>query len=130
MLKKSVASLLIVLYTSTVMGFALNVHYCGNIRLSVKVNTVPASCGMDKLAGKMKCCKDNRIDVKVKDSHQSVSTSFLAKITLVEVPKFINEDFLFSPQQTTASQLADRAPPDPVESNGISVFLKYCNLRI
>jgi hypothetical protein len=130
MFKKSVASLLILLYTGTVMGFALTVHYCGNIRASVKVNETAKNCGMNKMAGKMKCCKDSRLDVKVKDSHQQAGSSFLVKITPVEISQLFDANFLFPAQPLVAGQLSGRAPPDAGCLHAVPSYLKYRNLRI
>ena len=122
---------MIMLYTVTAMGFALNVHYCGNIMLSVQVNAPAKSCMMNKMPVKMKCCKDKHIDVKVKDSHQvAESSSFLAKIFSIILPAFPLKDFFFSATGSFIEQPADRGPPDDQVAKDVPAFLKNRNLRI
>jgi hypothetical protein len=87
MLKRSGAMLLAVLYTVTVLGFALNLHFCGNKVSSIKVNAQAKGCRQVVKACNMKCCKDKHVDVKVKDAHQAESTSFLSKVFAFELPK-------------------------------------------
>lgn len=129
MIKRPGAILLAVLYTITVAGFALNLHYCGNEVASVKINAPAKSCVKPMAKSKMNCCKDSKIDVKVKDDHEAQQTSFLARIFAVEIPKLPFEDFIFSAQRALIEHFFDRGPPDiPFES--IPVFLKNCIFRI
>ncbi len=129
MLKRSGAVLLTMLYVVTVLGFALNLHYCGNEIASVKINAPAVNCGMDKAAGKMKCCKDSQLQVKVKDAHQGEETSFLAKVFGFELPSLSFGNTLFSDQQSLFERYFDRDPPDePTES--IATFIKNCIFRI
>jgi hypothetical protein len=77
---------------------------------------------------KMKCCKDTKLDVKVKD-HQKESTSFFSRLFVFEFPKFPFADFLFSAQSPSSESPADRGPPD-ISAKGIAVFIKNCIFRI
>jgi hypothetical protein len=129
MLKRSGAVLLTMLYVVTVLGFALNLHYCGNYIASVKINAPAVNCGMDKAPGKMKCCKDSQLQVKVKDAHQGEETSFLARVCGFELPDLSFGDYSFSSQQSLFDRFFDRAPPNkPIES--IATFIKNCIFRI
>jgi hypothetical protein len=76
MIKKQGALLLALLYTITVAGFALNLHYCGSHVADVQINAPAKSCTTPMAKSKMNCCKDSKLDVKVKDDHQKESTSF------------------------------------------------------
>lgn len=129
MIKKSGVILLAVLYTITAAGFALNLHYCGNTVASVKINAPAKSCQEPMAKSKMNCCKDTKLDVKVKDGHQAEQASFLAKIYAFEIPKLPFEDFSFSPQQAATHHFFDRGPPD-IPSQKVSVYLKNCLFRI
>lgn len=129
MIKRLGVILLAVLYTITVAGFALNLHYCGNEVASVKINAPAKSCVNPMAKSKMDCCKDSKLDVKVKDDHEAQQTSFLARIFAFEIPKLPFEDFLFSAHQALVEFLFDRSPPDDPQK-GISVFLKNCTFRI
>jgi hypothetical protein len=133
MFKRSGALSLAILYTITVLGFALNLHYCGSKVESVKI-TAPvnkdakkadATCGM-----KMDCCKNHKVDVKVKDAHQGEQTSFLAKIFAFEMPKLPFEDFMFSAQKVLFEKFFDRGPPVRQPSSKVATFIRNCNIRI
>lgn len=130
MFKRSGALLLAILYTVTVAGFALNLHYCGNRVAAVKINAPAKSCVKPLAKTKMKCCKDTRLDVKVKDSHESQQTSFLSRIFSFELPKLPLEDFFLSAQRALLEIFADRGPPPDKPSNKVAVILKNCMLRI
>ncbi|OOQ60606.1 HYC_CC_PP family protein [Mucilaginibacter pedocola] len=130
MIKRQAALVLALLYIVTVAGFALNLHYCGNYVADVKINAPAEACAQPMAKSKMHCCKDSRLDVKVKDDHQKESTSFLSRLFAFELPKFAWADFLFSSQQSVLEKLFDRGPPDEPPANAISVFLKNCTFRI
>lgn len=129
MIKRFGALLLVVLYTITASGFALNLHYCGTRVASVKINTPAKSCGMTMGVSENKCCKDIKIDVKVKDAHEAQSGSFLAKVFNLTIPKPIFQEYSFSAQQVLAERFFDRGPPD-IPVKGVPVFLKNCIFRI
>jgi hypothetical protein len=87
MMKKTGVLLLVLMYAITVTGFALNLHYCGNHVADIKINAPAKSCVKPMAKSKMKCCKDAKLDVKVKDSHEAQQTSFTAKTVVFDVPK-------------------------------------------
>jgi hypothetical protein len=133
MFKKSGALSLAILYTITVLGFALNLHYCGTKVASVKI-TAPlnkdakkadVTCGMN-----MDCCKNHKVDVKVKDAHETQQTSFLAKIFAFEMPKLPFEDFIFSAQKALLEKFFDRGPPSGQSTSKVATFIRNCNIRI
>ena len=119
------------LYTLTVLGFALNLHFCGSTIASVKISsaqaqvkTNAAKCGM-----KMKCCKDKHVDVKVKDLHQVKEAPAKSEFFAFQLPKLPFEDFMFSAQKALLEKFFDRGPPQqPLEK--VSTFLKNCNFRL
>ena len=128
MLKRSCALLLVMLYVVTASGFALNLHYCGKILASVKIDAPVKSC-QPFAAEKMKCCKDKQIKVKVKDAHQNASPSILKSIFAIELPKTLFADYFLSAQQVLLEKLSDRGPPSsPIGK--IAVFIKNCIFRI
>lgn len=126
MLKRSAVIVLMMLYVITVSGFALNLHYCFNRLYSVKIDA-PASCVKGLETSKMKCCKDLHFEVKVKDTHQSSSASFLTKLFSFDLPKLPFTAFSFSLQSQLAARLPDHGPPP---SPDVPVFLKNCIFRI
>lgn len=136
MFKRTGALSLAILYTITVLGFALNLHFCGSKIAKVKLSaatTAPVpekkadmTCGM-----KMDCCKNHKVTVKVKDTHQQVEqTSFLAKIFSFEIPKLPFEDFIFSAQKALLEKVFDRGPPENEPKSKVATFIQNCTLRI
>jgi hypothetical protein len=128
MLKRSGAFLLTLLYTVTVSGFALNLHYCGKLLTSVNIDAASKGCGMFA-EGKMKCCKDKQIQIKVKDAHQAVFTSFVAKTFVVDVPRPLFGSFIIGRPEQIGGKLTNKAPPD-IPLLGVPVFLKNQSFRI
>jgi hypothetical protein len=122
--------LMALLYTITAAGFALNLHYCGDHVADVKVNAPAKSCVKPMAKAKMKCCKDSKLDVKVKDDHQKESTSFFSRIFAFELPRFAVTDFLLAAQQALLEKLSYRGPPPGSPAEGISVLIKNCVFRI
>lgn len=126
MLKKSGAILLVLLYTLTVSGFAINLHYCGKLLASVKISAPVESC--NKSMKKMKCCNDKQIHVKVKDAHQNASFNFIAKTFAFDIPKNILAAYspvVSTPVKTLLVAASPHAPPDDV-----AVFIKNCTFLI
>jgi hypothetical protein len=128
MLKRSGALILTWLYIVTVTGFALNLHYCFNQITSVNINAPAKSCKMLS-AGKMKCCKNTHLEVKVKDAHERESPSFFFRAFAFHSPGFCVTDFFIHHGQASTDKYIDRAPPD-ILSNSMVVFLKNCVFRI
>jgi len=127
MLKRSAAILLVVLYTITASGFALNLHYCFNRLASVQINAPAKSCVSGLEGRKMACCKDKHIEVKVKDAHQSASWFFSGKIFIGLSPKPEIPDFKTIIKAVFLPQLAYRGPPLLLP---VSAYLVYRNIRI
>jgi len=115
------------LYTVTVSGFALNLHYCGKLLTSVNIDATSNGCGM--FEGKMKCCKDKQIQIKVKDAHQAVFTSFVAKTFVVDIPRRLFGNFIIGRPEQIGAKLANKAPPD-IPLLAVPVFLKNQSFRI
>lgn len=73
-LQQKIAMALCAFYLITVIGIAVNMHFCGGKLSAVKLME-QAKCGACKVENKVKkshdCCKDTAVDVKVKDSHEA-----------------------------------------------------------
>jgi len=114
MIKRSGALFLAILYSITVIGFALNLHYCGQMLSSVKINATTKGCGMFT-ARAMKCCRDKQIEVKVKDAHQGAAFLFLAKSFVAIAPQqlfsYCNLPAGLSLQRTLIGPNQAKAPP-------------------
>ena len=129
MVKRTGAILLAMLYTVTVLGFALNFHICGDYVASVKIDAPAVNCGMDKANGKMKCRKDKQVEVKVKDAHRAEAPSFLAKVFGFELPHLSLDSLFPSLPSSVTEKFYDRGPPDPPVQS-IATFIKNCIFRI
>jgi hypothetical protein len=114
------------LYLTTVSGFALNMHYCFNRLASVRIDEQANSCAKLQ-SSKMKCCKDQKIEIKVKDAHQNNSPLHWSNFfpIAIQVSTFV----IFTPavQSQAVSNVTGRGPPKAPE---LPLFLKYCTLLI
>jgi hypothetical protein len=128
MIKRSGAFALTILYTITIMGFALNLHYCFNHITSIKINAQVKSCGM-LVKSKMKCCQNKHFEVKVKDAHQGQSQSVLSKLFGFELPDHLFANCFFAVPQAIAEKGLNRGPPHPPLNSHVS-FIKNCVFRI
>ncbi|WP_345949834.1 MULTISPECIES: hypothetical protein [unclassified Mucilaginibacter] len=131
MFKRSGALSLAILYTITVLGFALNLHYCGTKVASVKITAPVKEAKAETCGMKMNCCKNHKVDVKVKDVHQAEQeASLLAKLFAFEIPKLPFEDFVFSAQKALLEKFFDRGPPENKPTSKVATFLKNCTFRL
>ena len=126
MLKRSVIIVLAMLYLTTVSGFALNLHYCFNRLASVKVDAPANSC-VKLQSSKMRCCKDQKIEIKVKDAHQNNSPLHWSKFFPIALP--VSAFVIFTPdvQDQLIANVTERGPP---KTSGLPLFLKNCIFRI
>lgn len=73
-LRQKLTIALCAFYLMSIIGIALNMHFCGGKLSSVRFAET-AKCGACKKAEKMgkdsDCCKNKSIEAKVKDSHQA-----------------------------------------------------------
>jgi len=129
-LKQKLAISLCALYVISVLGVALSIHFCGGKLASVALYANKTSCKFCKSEPVDKkddnCCKNTKVDVKVKDSHQAEET--------FKLPKVFGLDSYFSYQITDflkpfiprlLSRLENKAPPQ----TSISLQVLYCVFR-
>ena len=129
MIKKAGIVFLVLMYVITSTGFALNLHYCGNHIADIKINAPVKSCIKLTFKRNMKCCKDTKLDVKVKDSHESQPNSVLTKITPVAVSRSAFEDFILPVHQLLLDVFFDHGPPNIPKQN-VSTIIKNRSLKI
>src|ERR1700712_3647574 len=128
MVKRSVTLVLAMLYVITVSGFVLNFHYCFNRLSSFQIDAPANPCVKAMQACKMKCCKDQHLEIKVKDSHQAGSPSFWGKFFIVDLPALSAANFSFSHQNPSGTNIfLCRGPPEPP---GTPIYLSNCIFRI
>lgn len=126
MFKRSVIIVLAMLYLTTVSGFALNLHYCFKQLASVKIDAPANSCA--KLQNsKMKCCKDQKIEIKVKDAHQNNSPLHWSQFFPIALP--VSAFVFFAPtvQDKVVTNVTERGPP---KTPNAPLFLRYCTFLI
>jgi hypothetical protein len=129
MMKRSGALLLTMLYTVTVLGFALTLHYCGTQIASVKIDSPAISCKKVQDCGKMKCCKNKQLQIKANDAHHAEPISILSKLFGFDIQR-LSFDGFFSPSQQSSVNLSfEHTPPDNAWQN-IATFIKNCIFRI
>ncbi|MGY4537425.1 hypothetical protein ACVW0P_001844 [Mucilaginibacter sp. UYNi724] len=129
MIKKGGILFMVLMYVITSTGFALNLHYCGNHVADIKINAPAKSCVKPMAKSKMKCCKDTKLDVKVKDSHESQPNSFIPKVSPVTIPSSTFADFILPVHQMLLNAFFDRGPPDAPKQS-VPSFIKNRTLKI
>jgi hypothetical protein len=130
-LKQKLALSLCTFYLVSVIGVALSMHFCGGKLASVSVFADRAACDYCKAEAKDKkddgCCKNTKVDVKVKDSHQAESSFKLPKLFSLEtfISSRISE--LFKPFfPAFLSRMENKAPP---RSTSVAIHVFNCVFR-
>jgi hypothetical protein len=124
MLKRISVLTVLLLYLVTASGFALNLHYCGNIITSVKIDAPVKKCSVFA----MSCCHDKHVEVKIKDVHQGQSVSFSANVFVVYLPVTNYYYHTLSAQEPTHVAFAYRSPPN--SSGSTPVYIRNRVFRI
>lgn len=92
--KKSISLFLALFLLVSNMGFAFNVHYCGNSIASVSLNTAFASLKTEKgccekvVSKKDSCCKDKVFHFQKKSENATVKVFFFEFSSVFIVPQF------------------------------------------
>lgn len=132
-MKRIVATLFLITYLLTASGLVFNLHYCGGVVSSVRLEltkdeTKRCPCGSKKMS--KDCCKDTKFLVKVKDAHKLASNLLELKAPIAKwvpfVPPFIHLDISL-PLYTERNQLYAHAPPGQANN---SLFLLNNTFRI
>ena len=124
MLKRISVLTVLLLYLVTAAGFALNLHYCGSIVTSVKIDAPVKKCSVFA----MSCCHDKHVVVKIKDAHQGQSVSFSAKMFAVALPVANCHYQVQFARQPTLVTFSDRGPPN--SSGSTPVYIRNRVFRI
>jgi len=130
-LKQKLAISLCTFYLISVIGVALSLHFCGGKLASVAVYSSKAACKYCKAEPVDKkddgCCKNTKVDVKVKDSHQAESS--------FKLPKLFGVDAILHPR---VSQLFKEILPhlfnqsgykDPPKATNVAIHIINCVFR-
>lgn len=118
---------LMMLYLVTATGFTLNLHYCFDRISSVRLDAPAKACASLETK-KMKCCHDKRIEVEVKDSHQTGTKSSLSKIFDEELLFILTGNENFGTPTQPIAVIPFRGPP--VISSIQPIYLINNTLRI
>ncbi|MBS1524165.1 MAG: hypothetical protein JST19_00865 [Bacteroidetes bacterium] len=128
MLRKPAAIILTLLYLVTATGFALNMHYCFGELASVKIDAPAKTCSKSLFTAKKKCCRDKRIEVKVKDSHEPSAKSSVSKIFNEELLFIVASNWNFSAPTHYLAASSYTKPPGALSTG--PVYLANRNFRI
>lgn len=131
MVRQKSALVLCAIYAFSVIGIAISMHFCGGKLADISFYSNKTTCKFCKTEPVNKadddCCKNTKVDAKIKDSHQGETSFKLPKIFSLEtfLPSNVNEIFKpFFPK--FFSQLANKAPP-PL--SGVAIRVLYCVFR-
>lgn len=130
-LKQKLALGLSAFYLVSVIGVALSMHFCGGKLASVSVFANEVGCKYCKAELVTKkdnsCCKNTKVEVKVKDNHKAESSFKLPKLFSLETllgEKLVEFFRPFFP--SFFSKVENKAPP---KSARISLHLLNCVFR-
>ncbi len=117
----------LLLYLSTTVGFALNLHFCGNSLATVQLNsTVKKACC--KQENKSKCCKDRYIKVKISDRQQVAAYFKIPAATGLNLFLLPKQSLVFNALSDVLSLTPNyHGPPDLTT---VALTIKNCVFRI
>jgi hypothetical protein len=128
-MKKSLATISVLVYFAFTCGVMINMHYCMNRFDSIKLYTEKSEycgkCGMH--AQKHGCCHDEVSIVKLDDDHQASQLSFTS-----EIPAFfttILSEFIIPAQESKAVKADHFGQPPPLLTEQ-DTYLQNCVFRI
>jgi len=128
-MKKSIASILLILYVAFSSGVVISFHYCMDSFDSVKIGANKSDycgvCGMHKSEGN-ECCKDEVKIFKIQDDQQTSAISFKftsPDVVVADLPLW-NETLLV--RSTHPLYLQTHSPPLSKQDS----YLQNCFFRI
>lgn len=121
--------MLIILYGITGTGFAINLHFCSGSLASVKIDAPAKPCGPE--GERMKGCTDKKVDVKVKDAHQTEASAKAPAAFSFELGGFSFNNFIPAAHLALLEKLFNKTPPSPSPpAPKVEPVIKNRNLRI
>ncbi len=116
-LKQKLALSLCTFYLFSVIGVALSLHFCGGKLASISATSAKAVCKYCKaepIAPKDdNCCKNTKVDIKVKDSVDAIIYAPFHAVLDYFVPNYFNK-------------LENKAPP---KITGVALHIMNCVFR-
>lgn len=129
--KQKLAIGLCTFYMLSVIGVALSMHFCGGKLASISLYSNKTACKLCKAEPVEKkddgCCKNTKVDVKVKDSHQTESS--------FKLPKLFSIDTFLHPRTSEIvkrllpsvfGRISNKAPP---KSTRVAIHVFNCVFR-
>jgi len=129
--KPQLAFALCTLYIFSVMGIALSMHFCGGKLADVAFYTNKTVCKFCKTAIVDQkddgCCKNTKVDVKVKDSHQAEAAFKLPKLfsTAALLPANVRYEFR-RVLPVFIGKITNKAPP---KLSSVALHVLNCVFR-
>lgn len=128
-MKKSLATISILIYFAFTCGVMINMHYCMNrldsVKLYAEKSDYCGKCGM--YAQKHSCCHDEVSIVKIDDDHQASQFSFTSE-TPAPLTTILSEFIL--PVSGTNTIKADHSGQPPPLLTEQDTYLQNCVFRI
>ena len=128
-MKKSIASILLILYVAFSSGVVINLHYCmdsfDSVQFGANKSDYCGVCGMHKSEGN-ECCKDEVKIFKIQDDQQTSAINFKFSspdAVIADLPIW-NETFLV--RSTHQLYLQTHSPPLSKQDS----YLQNCVFRI
>ena len=129
-MQQKIAAALCAFYLVTVIGFAVNMHFCSGKLSSVKLNEAAkcAACKNEKsLAKKHDCCETSSVVAKIKDSHEA---GFKVKLPQdFSITLFLTDNFSFLAKSVPSFSIASALNKAPPLSSVFSLHLLNCVFR-
>jgi hypothetical protein len=128
-MKRSVVSILAVIYFAISTGVVVNIHYCMGKISSVKLQAwAPGKCACGKeMQSKKGCCKTELKVVKIEDAQKATYADFAIHMPLT--PLVAEFNLLQTPFYNTQSLLLPQEHSPPILS-GEDAYLLNCVFRI
>ncbi len=129
-LQQKIAMALCAFYLISVIGVAMNMHFCSGKLAEVSFKKT-AGCGAckseSKYAKSEKCCQDTAVEAKIKDSHKGETKVSLPQDFSIELffGPVVSELFKVILPNTTGGNV-NKAPP---LSSIISLHILHCVFR-
>ena len=130
-LKQKLAISLCAFYLFSVIGVALSLHFCGGKLASISASNakeVCKYCKSEPIAQKDdNCCKNTKIDVKVKNNHQIESAVKLPKVFSIDafIPRIAHTIF----KQFLPSLFNKAESRNPPKITGVALHVMNCVFR-
>ena len=129
-MQQKIAAALCAFYLITVIGFAVNMHFCSGKLSSVKLNET-AKCsackGEDSIAKKHDCCETSSVVAKIKDSHEA---GFKVQLPQdFSITLFLRERFSFLAESVSTFAITNAWNKAPHLSSIFSLHLLNCVFR-